>query len=100
VVARAQQPERMQRISLLTQFDQNDPSVKARISAFTQALRIWVGPMAATCGWTFGGMATTAIGNERSRRSWSNGQLGLAYRYLNGWGVSRDYAEAEPGKPL
>jgi hypothetical protein len=34
-------------------------------------LRAWVGPMVATCGWTFGGTAMTSIGYERSRRSWS-----------------------------
>jgi hypothetical protein len=33
-------------------------------------LRTWVGPMAATCGWTFVGAALTSIGYERSRRSW------------------------------
>ena len=31
-------------------------------------LRTWVGPMVATCGWTFGG-AVTLIGYGRSRRS-------------------------------
>jgi hypothetical protein len=34
-------------------------------------LRTWVGPLAATCGRTFGGVALTPIGFERSRRSWS-----------------------------
>src|SRR6516162_5852243 len=34
-------------------------------------LRAWVGPMAATCGWTFGGTAMIPIGYERLRRSWS-----------------------------
>jgi hypothetical protein len=34
-------------------------------------LRTWVGPMAATCGWTFVGPALTPIGYERSCRSWS-----------------------------
>ena len=33
--------------------------------------RTWVGPMARTCGWIFGGTAMTSIGYERSRRSWS-----------------------------
>jgi hypothetical protein len=33
--------------------------------------RAWVGPMAATCGSTFVGLALTSIGCERSRRSWS-----------------------------
>ena len=34
-------------------------------------LRAWVGPMAVTCGWTFGGPAVTSIGYERPRRSQS-----------------------------
>jgi putative tryptophan/tyrosine transport system substrate-binding protein len=38
VVARAQQPERVRRIGVLTNLDQNDPELKARISAFTKAL--------------------------------------------------------------
>jgi hypothetical protein len=33
-------------------------------------LRAWVGPTAATCGWTFVGPAMTSFGFERSRRSW------------------------------
>ena len=32
--------------------------------------RTWVGPMAATCGWTFVGPAVTSIGYKRSRMSW------------------------------
>ena len=51
--------------------DENDPFTKTLLSAFTQALAGLGGPMAATCGSTFGGAALTSIGYERSRRSWS-----------------------------
>jgi putative ABC transport system substrate-binding protein len=46
MVARAQQPERMRRIGVLTAFGENHPESKRRISAFTQAL--------ADMGWTDG----------------------------------------------
>ena len=45
-VARAQQGERARRIGVLSPFDESDPVVKARISAFIQAL--------ADLGWTDG----------------------------------------------
>jgi hypothetical protein len=54
VVARAQQPDRMRRIGVLMAYGESDPEAKARLSAFTQGFRSWVGPMA-TCGWTFVG---------------------------------------------
>jgi putative ABC transport system substrate-binding protein len=38
VVARAQQAERVRRVCMLMQLDENDPIVKPRVSAFTQAL--------------------------------------------------------------
>ena len=38
LAARAQQPERMRRIGVLMNGDENDPLQKARVSAFTQAL--------------------------------------------------------------
>jgi putative tryptophan/tyrosine transport system substrate-binding protein len=38
LVARAQQGDRVRRIGVLTAAEENDPEVKARISAFTQAL--------------------------------------------------------------
>ena len=44
--AQAQQPERMRRIGVLMSFDENDPTMKLRVSAFTQAL--------ADLGWTDG----------------------------------------------
>jgi putative ABC transport system substrate-binding protein len=46
LVARAQQGDRVRRIGVLMPFDENDPVAKARISAFTQALR--------DLGWTDG----------------------------------------------
>ena len=46
VVARAQQSERIRRIGVLMNGDENDPVQKARLSAFTQAL--------ADLGWTDG----------------------------------------------
>src|SRR5215469_9007012 len=44
--ARAQQPERMRRIGMLIQYEENDSEGKLRLSAFTQAL--------ADLGWTDG----------------------------------------------
>jgi hypothetical protein len=38
VAARAQQPDRVRRIGVLMQLDENDPIVKPRLSAFTEAL--------------------------------------------------------------
>ena len=69
LVARAQQGNRVRRIGVLMGGDENDPEVKRRHSAFTQALADWVGPMPATRGLT--GAALTSIGYERSRRNWS-----------------------------
>ena len=46
LAARAQQGNRMRRIGVLMSYDENDPEVKRRLSAFTQAL--------AGLGWTFG----------------------------------------------
>jgi putative ABC transport system substrate-binding protein len=46
LVARAQQGERMRRIGVLIGGDENDPELKRRVSAFTQAL--------ADLGWTVG----------------------------------------------
>ena len=46
LAARAQQGGRVRRIGVLTAYDENDPLLKARISAFTQAL--------ADLGWTDG----------------------------------------------
>jgi hypothetical protein len=66
IAARAQQRDRVRRIGVLMPGDENDPFPRSR-----RRLRTWVGPMAATCGWSFGGSAMTAIEYERSRRSWS-----------------------------
>ena len=46
LVARAQQADRVRRIGVLMPFDENDPVMKPRVSAFTQAL--------ADFGWTDG----------------------------------------------
>ena len=46
VVARAQQGDRVRRIGVLIAGDENDPVIKPRLSAFTQAL--------ADLGWTDG----------------------------------------------
>ena len=70
LAAGAQQPERMRRIGVLMPGDENNPGSLASLRSLKR-LRAWVGPMAATCGSTFGGTAMTAIGHERSRRSWS-----------------------------
>ena len=47
------------------------PSMSVASLRSSKRLRTWVGPMAATCGWTFGGAEMTPIGCEGSRRSWS-----------------------------
>jgi len=70
LVARAQQPDRVRRIGVLLQADENDPVPKANLSA-RKRLRTWVGPMAAAFGLTLGGPAMTSIGHERSHRNWS-----------------------------
>jgi putative tryptophan/tyrosine transport system substrate-binding protein len=59
-VARAQQGERMRRIGVLTAAEENDPNVKAHISAFTQAL--------AHLGWTDGR-------NVRMDLRWAGGDI-------------------------
>jgi putative ABC transport system substrate-binding protein len=49
LAARAQQGDRVRRIGVLMQGDENDPVAEAIASAFMQArLRAWVGPRAAT----------------------------------------------------
>ena len=71
LAAHAQQGDRVRRIGVLLARDENDPLAKPFFSAFTQAL--------ADLGWTDGRnaqmdlrwAAVTAIGYERSRRSWS-----------------------------
>ena len=46
LAARAQQVDRVRRIGVLMPYDENDPVIKPRVSAFTQAL--------AGLGWTDG----------------------------------------------
>jgi putative ABC transport system substrate-binding protein len=62
LAARAQQGGRMRRIGVLLAGDEAFPRSRKR-------LRTWVGPTAATCGWTFVGPAGTSIEYEHSRRS-------------------------------
>jgi putative ABC transport system substrate-binding protein len=62
LVARAQQPDRMRRIGVLSPYNENDPGAKAQLSAFMQGLRSWVGQTAAVCGWTFAGLPATLTG--------------------------------------
>ena len=71
VAARAQQGDRVRRIGVLLQGDETDPVAKTPFQRSFKRLGAWVGSMAATCRWTFGGMAVTPIGYQRSRRSWS-----------------------------
>jgi hypothetical protein len=71
ITARAQQGDRVRRIGVLTQYDENDPMAKAMVSAFTQALADLAWTLAATCGWALVRAAVTSIGCGRSRRSWS-----------------------------
>src|SRR5215471_16754262 len=60
VVARAQQGDRVRRIGVLMGGDENEPEVKLRLSAFTQAL--------AGLGWTEGR-------NMRMDRRWVGGDI-------------------------
>ena len=76
LAARAQQGNRVRRIGVLMPYDENDPESQTLMSSVAslhsrKRWLAWVGPMAATCGWTFGGAALTRIEYERSRRNWS-----------------------------
>ena len=73
VVARAQQPDRMRRIGVLTLGDENDPLGKLRLSAFTQAL--------ADLGWTDGRNVRMEIrwygGDNNRSRAFAQELVGL-----------------------
>ena len=60
MVARAQQPGRLQRIGVLMSWDDNDPEIKTFLSGFMQAL--------AELGWTDGG-------NVRMEVRWAGGNV-------------------------
>src|SRR5215831_16461173 len=60
LAAHAQQGARVRRIGVLMPFDENDPVVKGRVSAFTQAL--------ADLGWTEGR-------NVRTDIRWAGGDI-------------------------
>ena len=70
--ARGQQGDRVRRIGVLMPYDENEP-LGGRLTSLRSRKhsRAWVGPVAATCGWTFGGPAITTIEHERLRRNWS-----------------------------
>ena len=70
LAARAQQGDRVRRIGVLMAGDEKIPSRSVASLRSRRRLRALVGPMAATCGWTFGG-AVTPIGYERTRGNWS-----------------------------
>ena len=62
LAARAQQPDRVRRIGVLTSYDENDPVAKTLVSVFVQAL--------AGLGWTDGGnlrMDVRAAGGDTNR---------------------------------
>jgi hypothetical protein len=71
LAARAQQSERMRRIGVLMQFAENDLSRWPNSQGLCRDLRSWVGPMAATCGWTFAGRPTASTGHGCLRKNWS-----------------------------
>jgi len=71
LAARAQQGDRVRRIGVLMAGVENDPWRGLASLRSRRRFRRWVGSMAATFGWTFGGAAMTSIGREHSRRSWS-----------------------------
>jgi putative tryptophan/tyrosine transport system substrate-binding protein len=63
-VVRAQQPDRIRRIGVLTPYDENDPEAKTYLSGFTQGL--------AELGWIDGrngGCPIAQGGADRSARS-------------------------------
>jgi len=71
LAARAQQPGRMRRVGVLMSYDEDDPEAKAYLSGLRRDLRSWVGPIAATCTWTFAGPPATLTGCGCPRKSCS-----------------------------
>jgi hypothetical protein len=71
LAASAEQRERMRRVGVLMGFDENDPGAKGWLSGFVRGLAELVGPMAATCGWTFVGPPVILTACGRSRKNWS-----------------------------
>ena len=71
LAARAQQGDRVWRVGVLMPFYENDPEIKLRYSAFTQALGDlgWIEGRSVRMDLRWAG--DTAIGRGRSRRSWS-----------------------------
>ena len=71
LAAWAQQGDRVRRIGVLVGGGDENDCLRLISPRSRKRLRVWVGLMAATSGWTFVGAAVTTIGYERSRRSWS-----------------------------
>ena len=67
LVARAQQPERMRRIGLLTGSTETDPEIQARYAAFRQALQ--------QLGWTEGGNVRIDYRREAPICQWESSTL-------------------------
>ena len=72
IAPRAQQPDRIRRIGVLTGFDENDPDGKAQLSGFTQGL--------AELGWTDGR-------NLRMDVRWAGGDVERARTFAKEWSV-------------
>jgi putative ABC transport system substrate-binding protein len=70
VAARAQQPERVRRIGVLTEWDENDPAGRTYLSAFRQGL--------AELGWIDGRNLKIDYRWVRSRRDSSRASRGRA----------------------
>ena len=94
LAARAQQGDRMRRIGVLMPYDENDPEVRLRYSAFTQAL--------ADFGWTDGRNLRVDLrwtGADINRmRAFAQELVGLRHRKprpLKNWGARW----ARPGNP-
>ena len=68
--ARAQ-AERVRRIGVLMSAAKTILRERPDSPGSRRGLRSWVGPMAATCGWTFVGPPATLTGCGCSRKSWS-----------------------------
>jgi hypothetical protein len=67
LAASAQQGDPVRRTGVLMPFDETILRGSFATLRSRKRLRTWVGPMAATCTWTFVGPAVTSIAYERSR---------------------------------
>ena len=78
LAARAQQTDRMRRLGMLMVGDENDASRGQRAGSpgSRRGLRSWVGPMAATCAWTFVGSVTASTGRAYTQKNLSTSYSG------------------------